>query len=231
MSDDAGGPPPDKPWIDDPFSEGDPEARERARRRAEREARRAKREGKSAGGEPAPPGPSAGERASAALSGLTGRISRRRGESEEPVNPPPAELPPPEPPLDSATPLEGEPAPFDFGEPEPQAGFDPEGRSEAPQPEGSDPSPDPPPEPYPEEPDTGYTDETEIVPPRQVSEPERYSHSTPPPSRGGVRGRLPRARLRALWIVLAIFASPSCCSQTRSSSRSTAAARARSSSP
>jgi UPF0755 protein len=55
-------------------------------------------------------------------------------------------------------------------------------------------------EPPPPEPDAEPPDE----PPTRVSEPERYSHSTPPPSeRRGIRDRLPRAR--AVWIVVAVF--------------------------
>ncbi|HEX6115837.1 MAG TPA: endolytic transglycosylase MltG [Solirubrobacterales bacterium] len=188
MNDDRGGVPPDEPWADDPFTAEDPAARERARRRAEREQRRAKRRGKSADGEPpAPSGPSASDRAAAALSGLGERISRRRAERQEPAKPPPAELPPPQAPLGHASPLEGEPAPFDFGEPE---------------------QPPPPAEPptataEPEPPTATAEPATEVAPPRRVSEPERYSHSTPPPSGGGLRGRLPRPR--PVWIIVAVF--------------------------
>jgi UPF0755 protein len=165
VSDDRGGPPPDD-LIDDPFAEGDPAAQERARRRAEREARRAKRQAEAPSGEteapPGPSGPSAGERASAALSGLGDRITRRRAERR----------------ADTGT-----------------EGTVPASPYEAPAPPPPEPPPEPEPEPYTDPPDE---------PPARVSEPERYSHSTPPPSDGrGIRGRLPRAR--AAWIVAAIF--------------------------
>ncbi|MGI8462202.1 MAG: endolytic transglycosylase MltG [Solirubrobacterales bacterium] len=94
--DDTGSPAPD-----DPFLAEDPAAAERERRRLEREQRRAHREARqserdardaqrAAGREPherGPSGRSPTERASAALSGLGDRISKRRGERKQPPTP------------------------------------------------------------------------------------------------------------------------------------------------
>jgi UPF0755 protein len=84
------------PIPDDPFLAEDPAAREREARRRERERKRAERAAREAereprpGGadaagregprEPGPAGPSPAERASAAISGLGERISKRRAE-------------------------------------------------------------------------------------------------------------------------------------------------------
>jgi UPF0755 protein len=141
------------PIPDDPFLQEDPAAREREARRREREARRREREQRQGareqdGDRPATPsGPSAADRASAALSGLGERISRKRGS---------------DPGSTSVTP---------------------------PRHEGSDPGDGP---------------MTFEEPPPQVSEPERYSHATPPPSRGGgIRDRLRRPS--PVWIVVGVF--------------------------
>jgi uncharacterized YceG family protein len=184
----GGGGPPQDPWVDDPFAEGDPDARERARRRAEREQRRAKRQGKASSGQPAQPsGPSATERASAALSGLGERISRRRAERQA-ATPPPQDAPGPD------SPLEGEPQPFDFAEPGPQSDVEPEPEGPL-EPEQVAPATATAPEPQTEQADG---------PPPRVSEPERYSHATPPPSgRRPLRGRLRRPG--PFLIVAAIF--------------------------
>ena len=147
---------PEPPIPDDPFLREDPAAREREERRREREARRRVREQRDAGetteaGPAAPSGPSPTERASAALSGLGERISRRRG-----------------------------------SDPRDASGT----RSAPEEPAGSDPG-------------DGFVTPAEAPPPR-VSEPERYSHSSPPPSSGGgLRDRLPRPS--AVLIVVAIF--------------------------